>query len=83
MSPPNNQPANPPIDPAAVCLRIRTLVEFNGTVAEVAETCGIKLPTLETVIYGKGLPGAMTLACLSRGLQVSTDWLLFGAVTYG
>ena len=73
----------PPFDPAAVCLRIRSLVEFNGTVVEVANTCGIKVPTLETVIYGKGLPGAMTLACLSRGLQVSVDWLLFGEAANG
>lgn len=74
---------NPPIDPAVIHLRIKTLVEFNGTIPWVAGVCGIQKNTLESVLSGKNLPSAMTLACLSRGLSVSVDWLLFGEQTNG
>lgn len=70
----------PPIDPAAVVLRIRTLVDEAGPVAEVARQCGIKLPTLEGILYGKALPGSVTLAQLARGLDVDAHWILFGKV---
>lgn len=70
---------NPPIDPAAVCLRIKTLIAFKEiTVAEAAAQCGLKVPTLEGILRGSNMPNSMTLACLSRGLEVSADWLLFG-----
>ena len=70
----------PPIDPAAIALRVRSLVELHGTVKHVAEHCGVPLPTMETVLRGMNLPGAMTIACLCKGLGVSADWLLFGEV---
>lgn len=68
----------PPIDPQAVYLRIRALVELHGTVPNVAQACGLKQPTLETYLRGHSLPGALALACLCRGLGVSADFLLFG-----
>jgi transcriptional regulator with XRE-family HTH domain len=68
----------PPIDPQAVHLRIRSLVEMNGTVAAVAQACKMKQPTLETYMRGHSLPGALAIACLCKGLGVSADWILFG-----
>ena len=67
-----------PIDPQAVYLRIRSLVELHGGVPAVSELAGMPKPTLETYMQGKNLPGAMALAQLSRAFEVSTDFLLFG-----
>lgn len=72
--------ALPPIDPAAVHLRIREIVDLNGGPAEVAKACGLKLPTLEVWTSGRGLPNSLGLAHLCAGLRVSADWLLFGRV---
>ena len=68
----------PVIDPQAVCLRIRELVALRGGITDVARTCGIAKPTLETICAGKNMPAALSLASLSVGLRVSTDWMLFG-----
>lgn len=70
----------PKFDPAAVILRISVAVECVGTVAEAAEACDLKQPTLESILRGKNLPNATTLVALCHGLNVSADWLLFGAV---
>ena len=70
----------PPVDPNAIALRIKALVDLCGTVPHTAKTCGLAQPTLEAVIAGKTLPSAMTIACLCKGLDVSADWLLFGEV---
>lgn len=67
-----------PIDPQAVYLRIRSLVDMHGGPAAVAREAGMPLSTLETYVGGKNLPGAMALAQLSRAFAVSTDFLLFG-----
>lgn len=69
-----------PIDAQAVFLRIRSLVEMHGGQAAVAQIAGLPLPTMETYMRGKNLPGTMALAQLSRALQVSADFLLFGEV---
>lgn len=68
----------PPIDPQAVTLRIRELVAMRGGVTEAARLSGVFKPTLEPILAGKNMPGAMTLAQLSVGLKVSIDWILFG-----
>lgn len=68
----------PPIDPAAVVLRIRTIVDEAGTIPEVCQLCGVKQPTLESILYGKTLPGSVTLAQIARGLKVDAHWILFG-----
>lgn len=70
----------PPIDPAAINLRIRALVDLHGSIPAVAKLSGIAQSTLEPVLAGKVLPSLMTLVCLCKGLSVSADWLLFGAV---
>lgn len=70
----------PPFDPHAVILRLRTAVEIEGTVTEVAAKCGLKLPTLESLMRGNSLPNSTTLACLCHGLDISADWVLFGKV---
>lgn len=67
-----------PVDPAAVALRIRSVVELRGTLGEAARLSGIPKPTLEGYVQGKNLPGSFALACLCRGLNVSADWILFG-----
>ena len=69
-----------PIDPQAVYLRIRSLIEMHGGVSTVSETAGMPKPTLETYMQGKNLPGAMALAQLSRAMNISVDFLLFGEV---
>lgn len=70
----------PPIDPAAIPLRIRALIDLNGSIKHVAQICGINVPTLDAVLTGKNLPSLMTVICLCKGLGVSADWVLFGEV---
>jgi transcriptional regulator with XRE-family HTH domain len=70
----------PVIDPGAVTLRIRTIVENEGTTSVVAKKCGIKPDTLFSIINGKAMPNATTLAHLSQGLEVDAHWILFGKV---
>lgn len=70
----------PPIDPAAVQLRIRSLVALHGSSQEVVRMCGIGKNTLDAILLGKCLPNSMTLAHLCKGLKVSADWILFGEV---
>lgn len=67
-----------PIDANAVFLRLRSLVEMYGGQAAVARDSGLPLPTLETYMQGKHLPGSVALAQLSRTLKVSADFILFG-----
>lgn len=70
----------PVIDPQAVLLRIRLIVQQYGSVREVAEKCGLPVPSLETYVKGQNLPGTLAIASLCHGLSVSADWLLFGEV---
>ena len=70
----------PRFDPQAVILRIRSAVERQGTVPDVAAACGLKEPTLASILRGQSLPNSTTLVCLCTGLEVSADWLLFGEV---
>ena len=69
---------NPPIDPDAVLLRIRSIVDLHGSIPQAAELCGLKTPTLETYMRKQSLPGSLALACICKGLGVSADWVLFG-----
>lgn len=63
----------------AVGRRIRIQIERYGlTVARAARECDMSVPSLETYLYGKSLPGSFALANLANGLRCSTDWLLFG-----
>lgn len=70
----------PPIDPQAVILRIRMVVQDHGSVREVAERCGMPQATLEVCVKGQSLPGTLAIASLCHGLSISADWLLFGEV---
>jgi len=72
----------PPLDPQAVILRIREIVALRGGPKAVAEAASLPLPTLETYLTGKSLPGSLALASLSVGLNVSSDWLLFGKAAH-
>lgn len=67
-----------PIDAHAVCVRIRSLVELHGGPTAVARDTGLKSNTVNSYLEGKVLPGAMSLAQLSRGLGVTADFILFG-----
>ena len=64
-------------EPRGIESRIRTMLQIrNLTVAKAAERCQLPVPTFETYLYGKNLPGAAGLLLLSRGLGCSADWLL-------
>ncbi len=67
-----------PIDAHAVFMRIRSLVELQGGPAAAVRDTGLKLSTLNSYLEGKALPGAMSLAQMSRGFGVTADFLLFG-----
>lgn len=68
-----------PLDPRGIDSRIRTMLQVrNLTVARAAERCRLPQPTFETYLYGKNMPGAAGILCLSRGLGCSADWLLGG-----
>lgn len=71
-------PMTPPIDPAAVALRIRSLCDLHGGLTGLARKCSIAVPTLEGVLSGKSLPSVMTLASVCKGSGCSADWILFG-----
>ncbi len=70
----------PPVDPAAIALRLRSLFDLHGGPTEVARKCGINASTADSYFRGTSLPGALALTCLCIGLDVSSDWLLFGEV---
>lgn len=70
----------PPIDPAAVNLRIRSIVAEFDTIAAAAKACDMLPAALEGYVSGRNLPGSMALARLCVGLGISADWLLFGLV---
>lgn len=66
----------------AVARRIRLQIERHAlTVPKAAAACNMSVPSLESYLYGKSLPGAFALANLAEGLRCSTDWLLFGEPT--
>ena len=66
------------IDPCAVTARLQQLSDLNGGPAAVARKCAIHVPTLECWLSGRTLPGCRSLATLSKGLNVSIDWIVFG-----
>ncbi|MGV8987620.1 MAG: helix-turn-helix domain-containing protein [Cypionkella sp.] len=70
----------PPVDPAAIVLRLKSAVEMNGGPTAVAKAAGINTSTLDSYVRGTSLPGALAITCLCRALDVSADWLLFGEV---
>lgn len=77
------QPAEPnlpllPVDPHAISLRIKALIDMHGSIPKVARLCGIPQPTLESYVRHGNMPGAITLGLLCTGLDVSADWVLFG-----
>jgi len=68
-----------PHEPRGMDSRIRTMLQVRDlTVAKAAERCRLPLPTFECYLYGKNLPGAAGLLCMSKGLGCSADWLLDG-----
>ena len=69
----------------AFAARLRSLIKGkNMTRAKAAQRCDISQPTFETYLYAQNQPSAAQLAKLSCGLQVPSDYLLFGtARAYG
>lgn len=68
-----------PLEPRGMDSRIRTMMQvLDLTVAKAAHRCRLPVPTFETYLYGKCLPGSAGLYCLSKGLGCSADWLLGG-----
>jgi len=66
-------------DAAAFRERLQLAISITGMpMPRVALACAMPLASLEGYAYGQMLPGAKALAQLSQGLNVSTDWLLFG-----
>lgn len=73
------KPQKPAPTASAVGRRIRIQIErYNLTVPKAAAACDMSVPSLESYLYGKNLPGAFALANLASGLRCSADWLLFG-----
>ena len=70
----------PPLDPHAVLIRPQGLIDLHGSATEMALKCGLSKNTVSEPMRGRALPNAMTPAHLCKGLDVSADWLLFGAV---
>jgi DNA-binding phage protein len=70
----------PPVDPAAIVLRLKSAVDLHGGVTAVAKSAGINASTLDSYVRGSSLPGALAITCLCHALDVSADWLLFGQV---
>ena len=66
------------IDRDTITRRLRDLIVVRGGPAEVERLCDLALPTVETWIAGRGLPGSVNLAKLARGCAVSAHWILFG-----
>lgn len=70
----------PPVDPAAIALRLKSLIDLHGGPTEVARKCGLNASTVDSYFRGSSLPGALATACLCDALETSADWLLFGGV---
>jgi predicted permease len=68
------------VDPAAVTVRIKSMVELHGSIPSAARLCGIPQPTLETYLRQGSMPGAVALGQICAGFGVSADWVLFGRV---
>lgn len=59
--------------------RLTSIVEATGkSRSALADMCAMPLPTFEAYLYTDTLPGARALFNIAQGLNVSTDWLLFG-----
>lgn len=69
-----------PCNPEGVALRLRELIALHGGPGTVSALVKIPTKSLNHYMQGENLPGALSLACLCRGLGVSADWLLFGEV---
>ena len=60
-----------------IAKRIRIKVEaLNMTVPKAAAACNLSQATFESYLYGKSMPGPVSLVGLSHGLRCSADWLL-------
>jgi hypothetical protein len=70
----------PPVDPAAIVLRLRSIIDLAGGVTVVSRQSGLNGNTLDGYYRGASLPGALAIGCLCRALEISADWLLFGEV---
>ena len=69
-----------PCNPEGVALRLREMIIAKGGPAAVAAESGLPVKSVNHYAQGENLPGALSIACLCRALNVSADWLLFGEV---
>ena len=69
-----------PCNPEGVTLRLREIITLHGGPAVVSPLVAIPAKSLSHYMLGQNLPGALSLACICRGLNISADWLLFGEV---
>lgn len=67
-----------PISKSEVAMRIKQLVEGAGGPKRASELTGLPVGTINNAIRGVNLPGSETLAQISKGLQRSLDWIMFG-----
>lgn len=65
-------------DRPAIRARIQHLAILNGGTKPCADKCEVQVPSLETWLAGRALPGSVALAKLARGCDVSAHWILFG-----
>lgn len=70
----------PPTDPAAIGLRLKSLIDLHGGPTEVARKSGLNASTVDAYCRFQSLPGALAIACICDALETSADWLLFGKV---
>ncbi|NTT88528.1 MULTISPECIES: hypothetical protein [unclassified Tabrizicola] len=66
------------LDRSGVRARIQHLAFLQGGTKPCAEKCAVPVPSLETWLAGRALPGSVALAKLARGCDVSAHWILFG-----
>lgn len=70
----------PPVDPQAIILRLKSIIDLKGGPTEAARKAGLNASTMDSYYRGNSLPGALALACICDALEISADWLLFGGL---
>jgi DNA-binding phage protein len=70
----------PPVDPHAIALRLKSLIDLHGGPTDVARKAGLNTSTVDSYYRATSLPGALAIACLCDALEISADWLLFGGI---
>ena len=59
--------------------RLKQAIKAKGyTALKAAKKSGLSISTLRNWIYGKSEPTLFGLMCISKALDVSIDWLVWG-----